>query len=75
VRGTRRDSQPGAPDVPWRPWARTNDPARRDLGEFLTTRRARVSPEQSGLRVYGASRRVTGLRREEVALLAGISVE
>lgn len=55
--------------------AAANDPARRDLREFLTTRRARVSPEQSGLPVYGANRRVAGLRREEVALLAGISVE
>src|SRR6059058_6032157 len=52
-----------------------NDPSRNDLREFLTTRRARITPEQSGLPVYGANRRVTGLRREEVALLAGISVE
>lgn len=46
-----------------------------DLREFLTTRRARITPEQAGLPVYGANRRVTGLRREEVALLTGISVE
>ncbi len=46
-----------------------------DIREFLATRRARIPPEQSGLPVYGANRRVTGLRREEVALLAGISVE
>jgi transcriptional regulator with XRE-family HTH domain len=46
-----------------------------DLREFLTTRRARITPEQAGLPVYGANRRVTGMRREEVALLAGISVE
>ena len=46
-----------------------------DIREFLATRRARITPEQSGLPVYGANRRVTGLRREEVALLAGISVE
>jgi transcriptional regulator with XRE-family HTH domain len=46
-----------------------------DLREFLTTRRAKITPEQAGLPVYGANRRVTGLRREEVALLAGISVE
>ncbi|HET7397807.1 MAG TPA: helix-turn-helix transcriptional regulator [Intrasporangium sp.] len=52
-----------------------NDPTRNDLKEFLTTRRAKITPEQSGLPVYGANRRVTGLRREEVALLAGISVE
>ena len=46
-----------------------------DIREFLATRRARITPQQSGLPVYGANRRVTGLRREEVALLAGISVE
>lgn len=46
-----------------------------DLREFLTTRRAKVTPEQVGLPVYGARRRVSGLRREEAALLAGISVE
>src|SRR6478735_2060141 len=55
--------------------APTNGPQGNDLRQFLTTRRARISPEQSGLPVYGANRRVTGLRREEVALLAGISVE
>jgi transcriptional regulator with XRE-family HTH domain len=46
-----------------------------EIREFLTSRRARITPEQAGLPVYGANRRVTGLRREEVALLAGISVE
>jgi transcriptional regulator with XRE-family HTH domain len=46
-----------------------------DIREFLTTRRAKITPEQAGLPVYGAHRRVSGLRREEVALLAGISVE
>lgn len=51
-----------------------SDP-RSDLREFLTTRRAKITPEQARLPVYGANRRVTGLRREEVALLAGISVE
>ena len=49
--------------------------AKTDLREFLTTRRAKLTPDQAGLPVYGANRRVTGLRREEVALLAGISVE
>jgi transcriptional regulator with XRE-family HTH domain len=49
--------------------------AKDDIRDFLATRRARITPEQSGLPVYGANRRVTGLRREEVALLAGISVE
>ncbi|MEU9397608.1 helix-turn-helix transcriptional regulator [Streptomyces sp. NPDC048324] len=43
--------------------------------EFLSTRRARITPEQAGLPVYGGNRRVAGLRREEVALLAGMSVD
>ncbi len=46
-----------------------------DIREFLTTRRARITPQQAGLRTHGGRRRVAGLRREEVALLAGISVE
>src|ERR1700710_942554 len=45
-----------------------------DIGEFLTSRRARITPEQVGLPTYG-KRRVPGLRREEVASLAGVSVE
>ena len=45
-----------------------------DVTEFLSSRRARISPEQAGLPTYGA-RRVPGLRREEVASLAGVSVE
>ena len=49
--------------------------AKDDIREFLATRRAKITPDQAGLPVYGANRRVTGLRREEVALLAGISVE
>ena len=49
------------------------DPAD-DIAEFLTTRRAKVTPEQAGLPTYG-KRRVPGLRREEVASLAGVSVE
>jgi transcriptional regulator with XRE-family HTH domain len=49
---------------------------RNEIREFLTTRRARITPEQAGLRTYGTgSRRVAGLRREEVALLAGVSVD
>jgi len=46
-----------------------------EIREFLTSRRARITPDQSGLRVYGDNRRVPGLRREEVALLAGVSVD
>ena len=49
------------------------DPAN-DIADFLTSRRANVTPEQVGLTTYG-SRRVKGLRREEVASLAGVSVE
>src|SRR6266705_808479 len=49
---------------------------RGQIREFLSTRRARISPGQAGLPVYGgARRRVPGLRREEVAVLAGISSE
>ena len=39
------------------------------------TRRAKLTPEQAGLPIHGLNRRVAGLRREEVAVLAGISVE
>jgi transcriptional regulator with XRE-family HTH domain len=46
-----------------------------EIREFLTTRRARITPTEAGLGAYGGRRRVSGLRREEVALLAGISVE
>lgn len=48
---------------------------RNDIREFLTSRRGRITPKQAGLPAYGTRRRVTGLRREEVAMLAGISVE
>jgi transcriptional regulator with XRE-family HTH domain len=43
-----------------------------ELGEFLRSRRAAISPEEAGLVSYGA-RRVPGLRREELAMLAGVS--
>ena len=46
---------------------------RSEIREFLTTRRARLTPDQVGLPTYGP-RRVPGLRREEVAVLAGVSV-
>jgi transcriptional regulator with XRE-family HTH domain len=48
---------------------------RSEIREFLTSRRARITPEQAGLQWYGENRRVPGLRREEVALLAGVSVD
>ncbi|UMG93958.1 helix-turn-helix transcriptional regulator [Nocardioides sp. TF02-7] len=44
------------------------------LGEFLRARRARVSPEAAGVPTIGA-RRVPGLRREEVATMAGVSAD
>ena len=47
--------------------------ARTEMRSFLTSRRARVSPSSAGLGVAHRSRRVLGLRREEVAELAGIS--
>jgi transcriptional regulator with XRE-family HTH domain len=53
----------------------TGQDARGELGEFLRTRRAKITPRQAGLPNYGGRRRVPGLRREEVALLAGISIE
>jgi transcriptional regulator with XRE-family HTH domain len=46
-----------------------------EVREFLTSRRAKITPQRAGLAIYGRHRRVSGLRREEVALLAGISVE
>jgi transcriptional regulator with XRE-family HTH domain len=46
-----------------------------DIGEFLTSRRAKLTPTQAGLPDFGGRRRVPGLRREEVALLAGMSAE
>lgn len=48
---------------------------RADIKEFLSSRRARISPEDAGLPAYGGNRRVAGLRREEVAMLAGVSVD
>src|SRR5215468_10220785 len=46
-----------------------------DVREFLSTRRARLTPETAGLPAYGTNRRVKGLRREEVAMLAGVSID
>lgn len=48
---------------------------REEIKRFLTTRRARVTPQMAGLPAAGGNRRVPGLRREEVALLAGVSVD
>jgi len=50
--------------------------AKSEIRDFLTSRRARLTPEQAGLRSFGGgARRVPGLRREEVAMLAGVSVD
>jgi transcriptional regulator with XRE-family HTH domain len=49
--------------------------SRNEIRDFLISRRARITPEQAGLPVYGGNRRVSGLRREEVAMLAGVSVD
>lgn len=48
--------------------------SRNDVSEFLRSRRAKVTPEQVNL-IVGANRRVPGLRREEVATLASVSVD
>lgn len=46
----------------------------KELGDFLRSRRAGLDPEELGLKAYGTRRRVSGLRREELAMLAGVSV-
>lgn len=46
-----------------------------EVRDFLSSRRARLTPERAGLPAWGTNRRVKGLRREEVALLAGVSAE
>src|SRR5213593_2015321 len=48
---------------------------RAEVRQFLSSRRGRITPEQAGIEPYGGRRRVPGLRREEVARLAGVSVE
>lgn len=48
---------------------------RSEVREFLSSRRDRITPDQAGLPAYGGNRRVPGLRREEVSLLAGVSVD
>lgn len=48
---------------------------RAEIKEFLSSRRARITPEGAGLPAYGGNRRVKGLRREEVAMLAGVSAD
>ncbi len=48
---------------------------RAEVREFLSSRRGRITPEQAGVQQFGTRRRVTGLRRAEVAQLAGVSVD
>jgi transcriptional regulator with XRE-family HTH domain len=48
---------------------------RSELSEFLRSRRARISPGEAGVAAHGHRRRVPGLRREELAQLAGVSVD
>ncbi|MFC1436772.1 helix-turn-helix transcriptional regulator [Streptacidiphilus sp. N1-10] len=55
--------QPGSPGA-----------VRAELAAFLKSRRARLRPEDVDLPLYGGRRRVAGLRREELAMLAGVSV-
>ena len=49
--------------------------SKEEIREFLISRRAKISPEQVGIPSYGELRRVPGLRREEVAQLAGVSTD
>ncbi|PKW09697.1 Helix-turn-helix domain-containing protein [Streptomyces sp. 1222.5] len=65
----RRDEQPRTAAAAGRPLDR-----RAELSEFLRSRRARLKPEDVGLPDFGRHRRVPGLRREELAQLAGVSV-
>ncbi len=48
---------------------------RDEVRDFLTTRRIRLTPDRAGIPMYGARRRVKGLRREEVAMLSGMSTD
>jgi transcriptional regulator with XRE-family HTH domain len=47
---------------------------RDSFGAFLKSRRDRMTPQRAGLRTFGTPRRVPGLRREELAQLAGVSL-
>jgi transcriptional regulator with XRE-family HTH domain len=71
------NDQPGAEtaaDTAARPAAEQPLDRRAELSEFLRSRRARLKPEDVGLPRFGRHRRVPGLRREELAQLAGVSV-
>jgi transcriptional regulator with XRE-family HTH domain len=49
--------------------------SRSEISSFLSSRRAKLTPEQAGVPLFSGTRRVPGLRREEVAHLAGVSVD
>src|SRR6185503_10052816 len=71
-------SYPGSPRTPLRSRGRRSVEVvnnRMEAREFLATRRAKLSPEQAGVPLYSHRRRVPGLRREEVAQLAGVSTD
>lgn len=81
---TRNCTEVGGPVDPGNgrtPHARVSGPSlvvvdsRNEIRQFLASRRARITPKQVGLPAYGDNRRAPGLRREEVALLAGVSVD
>jgi hypothetical protein len=48
---------------------------RTEIRDFLTSRRARITPDPAGLPAYGGNRHVAGLRREEIALLTEVSID
>jgi len=47
----------------------------KDVREILMSRRSRITPAQARLPAYGGTRQVAGLKREEVAMLTGVSTE
>ncbi len=69
-----REGIPHGPGGVWLPPTVDEVDKRSEVREFLTTRRARLTPDQVGL-ASTSTRRVPGLRRSEVAALAGVSVE
>ena len=78
-RATEKVTADGVPDSPPRPGrippSLGGVDNRAEVKAFLVSRRAKVTPEQAGLSAFNRTRRVPGLRRSEVADLAGVSVE
>lgn len=74
-RGSGQRGYSGASHRSTRPSYRVFMDNRAEVREFLITRRARITPEQAGIEPVGTRRRVAGLRRDEVARLAGVSVD